>query len=136
MARIAESHVEQVALDWVEEETVAMTLTDSQREREEEVILCLRARFPALFVAFPGGEEEFGGCLASGRAFVHVSPEGRLEPCPFSPFSDVSLKEMSLKEALQSKLLRTIRENSDQLDESKGGCALWEKRDWVASLPQ
>jgi len=118
----------------VEEGTEAMILTDDQREWEAEIILSLRARFPALFVAFPGGEEEFGGCLAAGRGFVHVSPEGRLEPCPFSPFSDVSLKEMSLKEALQSKLLRTIRENSDQLDESKGGCALWEKRDWVASL--
>ncbi len=78
----------------------------------------------------------FAVIMAGGRGFVHVSPEGRLEPCPFSPFSDVSLKEMSLKEALQSKLLRTIRENSDQLDESKGGCALWEKRDWVASLLQ
>ncbi|MCK4356594.1 radical SAM protein [Candidatus Bipolaricaulota bacterium] len=120
----------------VEEGTEAMILTDSQREREAEVILSLRERFSALFVAFPGGEEEFGGCLAAGRGFVHVSPEGRLEPCPFSPFSDVSLKEMSLKEALQSKLLRIIRENSDQLDESKGGCALWEKRDWVASLLQ
>lgn len=118
----------------VEEGTEDMILTDRQRERETEIILSLRERYPALFVAFPGGEEEFGGCLAAGRGFVHVSPEGRLEPCPFSPFSDVSLKDMSLKEALQSKLLKTIRENQDQLDEGNGGCALWEKRDWVASL--
>ncbi len=120
----------------VQEGTNDLILTDSQRDREAEVIVSLRTKLPGLFVAFPGGEEEFGGCLAAGRGFVHLSPEGRLEPCPFSPFSDASLKEMSLKEALQSKLLRTIRENSDQLDETKGGCALWEKRDWVASLLQ
>ena len=120
----------------VEEGTDDLILTDAQRAEEAEVVHSLRANFPGLFVAFPGGEEEFGGCLAAARGFVHLSPEGRLEPCPFSPFSDVSLKEMSLKEALQSKLLRTIRENSDQLDETGGGCALWEKRDWVASLLQ
>jgi len=120
----------------VEEGTDDLVLTEAQRAQEAEAILSLRANFPGLFVAFPGGEEEFGGCLAAGRGFVHLSPEGRLEPCPFSPFSDASLKEMSLKEALQSKLLRTIRESSDKLDETKGGCALWERRDWVASLLQ
>jgi len=111
-------------------------VTDAQRAEEAEVVRSLRVNFPGLFVAFPGGEEEFGGCLAASQGFVHLSLEGRLEPCPFSPFSDVSLEEMSLKEALQSKLHRTIRENSDRLDKSKGGCAVWEKRDWVASLLQ
>ena len=48
---------------------------------------------------------------AAWRGVVHINPEGRLEPCPFSPYSDVSLKHFSLQEALQSPLLRTIREN-------------------------
>jgi MoaA/NifB/PqqE/SkfB family radical SAM enzyme len=116
--------------------TEDLILTDEQRAREILLLDSFRTRFPALFVAFPGDEEEFGGCLAAGRGFVHISPEGQVEPCPFSPFSDSSLRDLSLKDALQSRLLRTIRESGEHLSETRGGCALWAKRDWVRSLVQ
>jgi hypothetical protein len=41
---------------------------------------------------------------------------------------------MPLIEALKSPLLQTIRENDFRLDESNGICALWQNREWVASL--
>ncbi len=40
------------------------------------------------------------------------------------------------KDALQSKFLKTIRQNHEQLNETEGGCALWIKREWVQSLLQ
>jgi MoaA/NifB/PqqE/SkfB family radical SAM enzyme len=120
----------------VQEGTEELALTTEQRAAEPEIMLALHKELPGLFVAFPGDEEMYGGCLAAGRGFVHVSPEGRLEPCPFSPFSDVSLKDVPLKEALQSQLLRTIRESGAHLGETRGGCALWERREWVGSLLQ
>ena len=95
-----------------------------------------RAQFPAIFVALPSDEEEFGGCLSAGRGFIHVSAEGDLEPCPFAPYSDTNLKDTPLKEALQSEFLRAIRQNHDKLNETEGGCALWVKREWVQSLLQ
>ena len=108
---------------------------DAERRREMLNILDSYAkRFPGLFIAFPGDEGNFGGCLSAGRGFVHVSPTGDLEPCPFAPYSDCNLKEMSLREALGSEFLRTIRENREKLNEDRGGCALWEERDWVRSL--
>jgi len=94
----------------------------------------LRKYLPALFVSFPGDEEQFGGCLSSGRGFVHIAPDGSLEPCPFAPYSDTNLKEFSLKQALQSTFLKTIRDNHQMLRETKGGCALWDQREWVRSL--
>ncbi len=94
----------------------------------------LKGRLPGLFVAFPGDEEIYGGCLAAGRGFIHISPEGRVEPCPFAPYSDSSLRDMTLRDALASDFLRTIRESEAHLGESKGGCALWENREWVASV--
>jgi len=118
----------------VEEGTGNLVLTEEQSAEEARLIKLFLSKFPALFVAFPGGEDMFGGCLAAGRGFVHISAGGRLEPCPFSPFSDSSLKDMSLKEALQSELLRAIRESDAHLSEIGGGCALWENREWVASL--
>jgi MoaA/NifB/PqqE/SkfB family radical SAM enzyme len=116
--------------------TEDLALTDEQRLREPEIVRSFRSKLPALFVAFPGDEGDLGGCLAAGRGFVHISPGGHLEPCPFSPFSDANLMEVSLKKALKSRFLRTIRNNRERLAESKGGCALWENRKWVSSLLQ
>ena len=118
----------------VAEGTDNLVLTDEQISAQVRLLASFRRRLPALFIAFPGDEYAMGGCLAAGRGFVHVSPEGRLEPCPFSPFSDVSLRETSLRDALNSRLLRTIRENRGLLDESNGICALWNNREWVASV--
>ncbi|NQT27765.1 radical SAM protein [candidate division KSB1 bacterium] len=107
---------------------------EDQREMLTERVENFRKRYPALFISVPGDEEQFGGCISSGRGFVHISANGDLEPCPFAPFSDVNIRETSLKEALKSKLLATIRENVDMLEEGPGGCSLWQKRDWVESL--
>ena len=93
-----------------------------------------RERYPATFLSFPGEEKAFGGCLSSGRGFVHVSASGDLEPCPFAPYSDVSLQHMSLREALQSPFLQRIRDNHTELLETDGGCAIWKKREWAQSL--
>jgi len=120
----------------VQEGTEELILTDEQREEESKLIASFRAELPALFIAFPGDEAKFGGCLAADRGFVHISPEGHVEPCPVSPFSDSSLEDLSLREALQSEFLRTIRESDGSLSEAEGGCALWEKREWVDSLLQ
>lgn len=118
----------------VEENTEDMTLTQEQVDGLNCIMADYRRQFQALFLAFPGSEIDLGGCLAGGKGFVHINAEGDVEPCPFSPYSDASLKEMTLIEALRSPLLKTVRENSYQLDESNGICALWQKREWVASL--
>ena len=120
----------------IEEGTEDLVLTTELIEEEARRLDVYRRKHPALLVAFPGDEEMYGGCLAAGRGFVHLSPEGRVEPCPFSPYSDASLRDQRLEEALKSDLLRAIRENHEILDETKGGCALWEAREWVASLQQ
>jgi MoaA/NifB/PqqE/SkfB family radical SAM enzyme len=93
-----------------------------------------RSKYPAVFLSFPGDEKKFGGCLSAGRGFIHVSASGDLEPCPFAPYSDASLLHVSLKEALQSEFLRRIRENSGELLEADGGCAIWKKREWAQAL--
>lgn len=108
--------------------------TDTQREDLTTRVQGFREKYAAIFISVPGDEEQFGGCISSGRGFVHISADGDLEPCPFAPFSDVNVKNTSLKEALQSRLLATIRENVEQLEEGPGGCSLWQKREWVESL--
>lgn len=109
-------------------------VTTEQRKKTMNIIKSFRDKWPALFIAVPGDEEEIGGCLAAGRGFIHVNAEGDVEPCPFAPYSDMNLKNVSLKDALNSNFLKKIRENHAQLYETGGSCALWEKRDMVKSL--
>ncbi len=118
----------------IEKGTEDLEITQHQRETLDVKIQTLRNKYKALFIAFPGDEKEFGGCLSSGRGFVHISPEGHLEPCPFAPYSDTNLKEMTLKEALNSKFLKSIRESDEHLSETEHGCALFNKKEWVESI--
>lgn len=108
-----------------------LTLTQEQREKLKETLESRREKIKMIFVSFPGDEEMYGGCLAAGRGFIHVSSGGRVEPCPFSPYSDMSLSRSRLRDALNSEFLKKIRENHDLLVEHQGGCALWENREWV-----
>jgi MoaA/NifB/PqqE/SkfB family radical SAM enzyme len=117
----------------VKEGTENWVLTEPQRLELVKRRDSFRVKHRALFVALPWDEEEIGGCLSAGRGFVHISAEGNVEPCPFVPYSDTNIKNCSLKEALQSKMLRTIRENHGRLKETHG-CALWEQREWVQHL--
>lgn len=118
----------------VQPETEGLVLSASQKQVLMTRLEELRTGHQALFIAFPGDESQFGGCLAAGRGFVHISATGSVEACPFAPFSDTSLRDATLRDALQSPLLALIRNNHDRLKETGGGCALWAEREWVASL--
>jgi len=118
----------------IQEGTEDWMITVEQRSKIMETIKQFREKYKALFIAVPGDEEEIGGCMSAGKGFVHISADGNIEPCPFAPYSDTNLREMSLKEALQSKFLKSIRDNHEHLHETEGGCALWVKREWVRSM--
>ncbi len=113
---------------------LSLCLTDEQKAHLRAVEKNLYKDHDMLVVSLPGNEDPYSGCLASGRGFLHISSSGALEACPFAPYSDTSVKNMPLKEALRSKLIKEVRKNHDQLKESRGGCALKENAEWVMSL--
>jgi MoaA/NifB/PqqE/SkfB family radical SAM enzyme len=119
----------------IKEKTIDLVPTDEQRAELGHMAAELSAKYPALFVVLPGDESSYGGCLAAGRGFIHISANGDVEPCPFAPYSDINIKNTSLKDAINgSMLLSKIRENHNSLTESEGGCALWTHREWVRTL--
>jgi len=106
-------------------------------EPRQKALLDDASRFerrPFMTVSLPGDEEAFGGCLAAGRGFIHLADDGALEACPFAPFSDSNAGSAGLAAALDSPMMRDIRARHSELTETKGGCALWNKKGWVASL--
>lgn len=118
----------------VDEGTEDWVITERQRSDLLKIRDRLRNNYSALFIAVPGDEDEIGGCLSAGRGFIHVNARGDVEPCPFVPYSDANLMKMSLKDALKSDFLKTIRTRHQNFIETQGGCTLWVERAWVRSL--
>jgi MoaA/NifB/PqqE/SkfB family radical SAM enzyme len=118
----------------VQEETGNLVLTGGQRVELKRILDTYHSRRKALFITVPGAEEDVGGCLAAGRGFVHLTAEGDIEPCPFVPYADTNVRDMSLREALKSALLEKLRAHPEHLAVTEGGCCLWKKREWVESL--
>jgi len=118
----------------IREGTENWAMTDSQREEMAHRVVEFRARHRAVFVAVPWDEEEVGGCLAGGRGFVHISAEGGLEPCPFAPYSDVSLRTTSLAMALRSPFLTALRDGHERFAHTSDGCSLFREREQLKGL--
>jgi MoaA/NifB/PqqE/SkfB family radical SAM enzyme len=111
-----------------------LVLAREQKNALPGILAGFGREFPALFIGFPGDEEMYGGCLAAGRGFIHVSPSGSLEPCPAAPLSDANLGKVPLAEALRSRLLDRIRREPALLTETEGGCALRANRAWAQAF--
>ena len=119
----------------VSEETAELAFTDTEREALRQRTDVLRREIPDIvFLEFPGDEKLSGGCTAAGRGFFHINSHGGAEPCPFSPYSDINVKETSLREALHSKLFRTLQAEDILAGEHIGGCVLFEKKDQIEKI--
>ena len=108
---------------------------DPEREQFRADLARLRAAHPeTVFVSFPGDEKSSGGCVAAGRGLFHINSHGGAEPCPFSPYSDVNVRETSLREALDSPLFHAIQAGGLLAEEHAGGCVLHQRRAEVEAL--
>jgi len=125
------------ALFFVEYVPAAPGTEDLALGPELHAVLCADERLGGLpypVLRLPGDEAASGGCLAAGRGFIHLAPDGRVEACPFAPYSDRSAASIGLAEALDSPLMAAIRERHGELDSSGGGCTLLDKGGWIAAL--
>ena len=108
---------------------------DEEREYLNREIERLRREHQEMvYIAFPGDEKSTGGCVAAGRGFFHINSHGGAEPCPFSPYSDINVRDTSLKEALRSPLFRALQSEGLLNDDHAGGCVLYEKRAQVEAM--
>lgn len=109
-------------------------ITDKQKNVFFKKARKLEKKHGILAVPMVGYQDYFGGCLAAGRGFVHISSTGTVEPCPFSPWSDINVKGASLRQALESKFINNVRKNHHLLKGENGGCALSQNPEWALGL--
>ena len=116
-------------------ESAELAPSDEQREYLMSQIQRLREQRPEMvYISFPGDEKSSGGCVAAGRGFFHINSHGGAEPCPFSPYSDVNIRNSSLKAAMNSPLFKALQSGEILLDDHEGGCVLYEKRELVEAI--
>ena len=119
----------------VTEEARHLAPADAERDYLLAAMQRLREAFPGLIaLAFPGSEKASGGCMAAGRGFFHIHSHGGAEPCPFSPYSDVNVRELGVRGALQSPLFMALRERGILDNDHMGGCVLYEQRKQVEGI--
>jgi len=125
-------YVEYVPFD---ESTSHLAFRDEHVAEMEQIVELRRERFKEMiFLSFPGDEKAVDGCMAAGRGFFHIGPDGAAEPCPFSPFSDSNVAQIGLRQALQSPLFRKIRDARALGWEHTGGCTLYEHREEIEAF--
>lgn len=108
---------------------------DVERAYMDEVLEPIRREMDEMLIlSFPGDELAMGGCMAAGREFFHINSHGDAEPCPFSPYSDINVKDTSLKEAIASRLFEELWDGGLLQGDHNGGCVLYEKKEQVEAL--
>ena len=108
---------------------------DKEREYMNQRLAEIRNKYQdMLFLSFPGEEKSSGGCIAAGRGFFHINSHGGAEPCPFSPYSDVNVRDTSLREALHSGLFMKLQSSGTLMEDHVGGCVLYENQDEVKKI--
>lgn len=85
--------------------------TAEQRKFMYNQIHKFRKTKPLFTMDFWNDGDAVGGCIAGGRGYCHINPNGDVEPCAFVHYSDSNIKEKTLLEAYQSPLFMAYREN-------------------------
>ncbi len=101
-----------------------LALTRDNQEAFRSRILRFRKNKSIYIIHSPGDEEYFGGCVSSGRGFVHITPTGNLTPCPVSNLSTHNLATSKLKEGLGGPLFKMLRESGILNSGHSTACAL------------
>lgn len=101
-----------------------------QRDQLRRATVQFRATKPMLFVDFWNDGPIISGCIAGGRKYIHINANGDIEPCVFCHFAADNIRRTSLKEALGSRLFRTIREKQGEHDNLLRPCMLIDHPDY------
>ena len=103
-----------------------LLLSPEQREAVYRRIRDFRTRKPLFAMDFQNDAEFVGGCIAGGRRYLHINANGDIDPCVFIHYSDSSIREKTLLEALQSPLMMAYHDGQPFNDNMFRPCPMLE----------
>jgi MoaA/NifB/PqqE/SkfB family radical SAM enzyme len=106
--------------------TANLVITKNQKAKLLNINFTSNPAFP--IIKLPGDDGFTDTCPSAGRGFLHLSAEGKIEACPFAPFSDSDAGATGLAQAMNSPMMRTIRDSHSSQCTATGGCALWKQQ--------
>jgi MoaA/NifB/PqqE/SkfB family radical SAM enzyme len=115
------------------EDSASLALAPEDFLRKEQRVAQRKREARPYIVNFPADEYRGGSCGAAGRDFVHISPEGHVEPCPMCRYAADKVGEKSLKESLASPFLSELRRQTAQWEHDGRSCMLMEHDAEVAA---
>ncbi len=108
-------------------------LVKNSREELRAAILETRKSSSLQIFQLPEDTDDGKNCGAANR-FMHITASGNLEPCPFCHQSDISIRHISFKDALQSPLFKCIRNSPEVFKKNELNCSLAENEELVKNM--
>lgn len=81
---------------------------------------------PLFTIDFQNDGEFVGGCIAAGRFYCHINPNGDVEPCVFIHYSGANIHDMSLLDCLSQPLFRLYQQGQPFNENYLRPCAMLE----------
>ncbi len=83
---------------------------------------------------FQNDGEYVGGCIAGGRNYCHINPNGDVEPCVFIHYSGANIREKSLLECLKQPLFMEYRKGQPFNDNMLRPCPMLENPELLVEM--
>ena len=87
---------------------VSLMPTVEERIYLRERVQHIRKTIPLFAIDFWGDAPFVGGCIAGSR-YIHINNKGDVEPCIFTHFAQVNIKDTTLREAMNCEYFKEIR---------------------------
>lgn len=114
--------------------TTELIARPEQREYMYHQIRAFRETKPIFTMDFWNDGEFAGGCIAGGRAYLHINANGDIEPCAFIHYADSNIREKTLLEAYKSPLFMQYRANQPFNDNLLKPCPLLDNPSRLADM--
>jgi len=88
---------------------INLMVTPKQRDYLRRQVMRFRREKPLFVLDFWNDGPHVEGCIAGGRRYFHINANGDVEPCVYTHIAQHNIRDVSLAEALDSKLFRCIR---------------------------
>ena len=119
------------------EASVELLPTKEQREYMYHRVREIRAKEggkPIFAFDFQNDGEYVGGCIAGGRIYCHINPNGDVEPCVFIHYSSANIREQSLLECLKQPIFQAYREGQPFNKNHLRPCPMLENPEYLEEM--